>query len=77
MDTHDIHGTQVGFHSDARGARDFLKNKVHSDTARGYLELAKNIGEAHFYDQDGQKFKITHKEKDGQDTFSVERSHHS
>lgn len=75
MDTHDIHGTQVGFHSDAKEAREFLKHGVHSDTARGYLEQAERHGEAHFYDKEGTKFKIKHeKDEKGESIFSVEKS---
>ena len=76
MDTHHIHGTEVGFHSDAGGARDFLAHGVHSYTAKNYLETAKSKGETHFYDSKGEKFKITHEEQDGKDVFSVSKSHH-
>lgn len=76
MDTHTIHGTEVGFHGGAGEAKDFLNHGVHGDTARGYFETAKNKGETHFYDDKGQKFKITHEEKDGKDTFSVDKSYH-
>lgn len=76
MDTHHIHGTEVGFHSDAKEASDFLKTGVHSHIAQGYLQTAKEQGESHFINEKGEKFKIIHEEKDGKDSFSVERSHH-
>ncbi len=76
MDTHNIHGTEVGFHGSATEAKDFLKDGIHSHTAQSYFETAKSKGETHFYDDKGQKFKITHAEKDGKDMFSVEKSHH-
>ena len=40
MDSHNIHGTEVGFHSDTKEAVNFLKHGVHSDTALSYLEQA-------------------------------------
>ncbi len=76
MDTHHIHGTEVGFHTDAKEAKDFLRHGVHSDAMHKYLETAKNHGETDFYTPDGDKFKIKHELVEGKDTFTVEKSHH-
>jgi len=74
MELHHINGTEVGFHSSAMEAVDFLKNGVHGSTAQGYLDYAKEHGEAHFYDKNGVKFTIRHESKDGQANYSVEKS---
>lgn len=71
MGTHHIHGTEVDFHSDTESAKDFLKNNGHA--AKNYFEHAKNKGEAIFYDGEGNKFKIEHKEEDEKDSFSIHR----
>jgi hypothetical protein len=71
MDTHHIHGTEIGFHGNTESAKEFL-NKNKSAT-EGYLDQAKNSGEASFYDNEGNKFKIEHQEKDGKDSFSIHR----
>jgi hypothetical protein len=79
MSIHTIHGIKVDFHSDTEGAKDFLVNGVHSETAKDYLARAKNEGESYILDTRGHLFKIIYKEgEEGEDDiFSVEKSYHS
>ncbi len=77
METHHIDGIEVGFHSGTEGAHSFLNHTENRHVAQDYLKQAKEKGEAHFYDKNGDKFKIEHKlGEDGKSVFSVEKSHH-
>ena len=76
MDTHDIHGTKIGFHTDAKHTVNFLKEGMHRAGIDGYLTKARQSGRAEFYDHSGTKFVIEHEEKDGQDHFSVRKSNY-
>ena len=77
MDIHHIHGTEVGFHSGTEGAHSFLNHESNRHVAESYLNQAKATGEAHFYDDKGNKFRIEHKaDENGKSVFSIEKSHH-
>lgn len=62
MGTHNIHGTEVGFHSSAEGAKDFLRGD--KDEARKLFEEAGEHGKAHF-EADGKKFTVIHNKEEG------------
>lgn len=70
MDTHNIHGTEVGFHNNAKEAKDFLRQDKH--VAQGYLKEAEKHGKAHFEDAEGKKFTMEHNKKEG--TYHVRPS---
>lgn len=77
MDTHHIHGIEVGFHGGTEGAHSFLNHEENRHVAQDYLKQAQEKGVAHFYDKNGDKFKIEHKlSEDGKSVFSVEKSHY-
>lgn len=75
MDLHHIHGTEMGFHHNTENAMNFLKNSVHKEAVEGFLNHAKEHGEYHFYDTNGEKYAIKHELKDGQSNFSVEKAY--
>ncbi|MFA6386486.1 MAG: hypothetical protein WCW04_01820 [Candidatus Paceibacterota bacterium] len=75
MDLHNIHGTEMGFHHETEGAIKFLKESVHSEAVKGFLDHAKEHGEYHFYDAKGEKYAIKHELQDGKSNFSVEKAH--
>lgn len=64
MDTHDIHGTDVDFHRDAKETKDFLRQED-KHIVEGHLKDAKEHGKAHFEDADGKKFTIEHNKDNG------------
>ena len=78
METHHVHGVEVGFHGGTEDAHSFLNHEGNKNIAQSYLQRAKEHGESDFIDpHSNQKFKITHQTgEDGKDVFSVEKSHH-
>lgn len=76
MDIHNIHGTSVSFHDDARHSVDFLKNGLRSQDVHKYFTRAKDEGQSHFIDpHTGKKFMIEHDKTN--DSFSVKQVHHN
>jgi hypothetical protein len=76
MDTHHIHGIEVGFHSSTENARNFLGHEENRHVAEEYLKQAEKHGEAHFY-TDGNKYTIKHETgENGKSIFSVDKNHH-
>lgn len=61
MDIHDIHGTHVSIHENAKGTRDFLRGED-KHVVGGYLKDAEKHGKTHFEDAEGNKFTLEHKD---------------
>ena len=64
METHDIHGIKVDFHTGTEGMVKVLR-AMPSQQAREIIEHSKGGGKSYLMDS-----KIRHQEKDGEDHFS-------
>jgi len=72
MDTHHIHGEKIGIHGEASDARHWLEHGMTKDGLESLAKQAQSSGEAHFFNDEGKRFKLV----PGKDGLEVHRSHH-